>query len=84
MITPRLLKLSPLDWYKLLSSVAFVVLGGFIIIRFLSASSKRYVTPLIIGGLIFAYGLYRLIAAYRNLHRLLNASKESPKKRFTR
>lgn len=64
-----------MDWYKIGSSALFVILGGFIIIRYLVASQKRYVTPLIMGGLIFAYGLYRVISAYRNLRRLLKESE---------
>ena len=74
---PRLL---PMDWYKIGSSALFVILGGFIIIRYLIASQKRYFTPLIMGGLIFAYGLYRVISAYRNLRRLLREAKESENK----
>jgi hypothetical protein len=77
MIKPKRVRLSPLDWYKIGSSFLFVVLGGFIIVRFLISSQKRYATPLIIGGLIFAYGIYRVIAAYRNLRRILKNSQDN-------
>ena len=71
MIKPKRVRLSTLDWYKIGSSIAFVVLGGFIVIRYLISSQKKYATPLIIGGLILAYGAYRVIYAYRNLRRVL-------------
>ncbi len=77
MLRPKRVKLSPLDWYKIGSSILFVVLGGFIIIRYLIATQKRFATPLIIGGLIFAYGIYRIIAAYRNLRRILKDKEDS-------
>jgi hypothetical protein len=54
-----------------------MVLGGFIIVRYLISSQKKYATPLIIGGLIFAYGIYRVIAAYRNLRRTLKDSQDN-------
>lgn len=62
----------------------FVILGGFIIIRFLIASPEKYVRLLIIGGLIFVYGIFRFISAYRNLRRLLKTSKEPPNNEVTR
>jgi hypothetical protein len=82
MISPNrpILKLSPMDWYKLGSSLLFVILGGFIIVRFLLASPRRYVTPLIMGGLILAYGLYRVIAAYRNLREISHRDTEHTEK----
>jgi hypothetical protein len=72
-------KLSPLDWYKLGSSVLFAVLGGFVLIRALIRHpAQGMVTQLLLGGLIFLYGGYRLWAAYRNLRRLLAAPKREP------
>jgi len=83
MISPDQLKIrpkiSPLDWYKIGSSVLFVVLGGFLIFRFLFASAeKRFITTLILGGLIFGYGIFRLWLAYRSLRRIFRAAKEKP------
>jgi uncharacterized membrane protein HdeD (DUF308 family) len=77
MINPKRVRLSPLDWYKIGSSILFVVLGGFIVVRFIISSQKKYATPLIIGGLIFAYGIYRVIAAFRNLRRVLKNSRDN-------
>ena len=82
MINPEHLKpkLSPLDWYKLGSSVLFVVLGGFLIFRFLfAAAGKRFITSLLLGGLIFGYGVFRLWLAFRNLRKLLRNAQEPPK-----
>jgi hypothetical protein len=81
MINPEHLKpkLSPLDWYKLGSSVLFVILGGFLIFRFLfAAAGKRFITTLLLGGLIFGYGIFRLRLAYRSLRRIFRASQEPP------
>jgi hypothetical protein len=77
MISPKRARLLPLDWYKIGSSILFVVLGGFIIVRYLVSLQKKYATPLIIGGLILAYGIYRVIAAYRNLRRILKDSRDN-------
>jgi len=64
-------KLSPMDWYKIGSSILFIILGSFILIRVLVR--KGTVTELILGGLILVYGLYRVWSAARNLKRLLAA-----------
>jgi uncharacterized membrane protein HdeD (DUF308 family) len=70
------IRLSPLDWYKLFSSFLFLALGGFLFFRFFFATQKRFWTQLILGGLILGYGIYRLIAAYRNLRRVLSDQNE--------
>jgi uncharacterized membrane protein HdeD (DUF308 family) len=79
MINPEHLKpkLSPLDWYKLGSSVLFVVLGGFLVFRFLfAATGKRFITALVLGLLILGYGIFRLWLAYRSLRRAFREPKE--------
>jgi uncharacterized membrane protein HdeD (DUF308 family) len=83
MISPDQLKIrpkiSPLDWYKLGSSVLFVVLGGFLVFRYLfAATGKRFITSILLGGLILGYGIFRLWLAYRNLRRIFRAAKEKP------
>jgi uncharacterized membrane protein HdeD (DUF308 family) len=83
MISPDQLKirpkLSPLDWYKLGSSVLFVVLGGFLVFRYLFAPpGKRFITALVLGLLILGYGVFRLWLAYRSLRRIFRATKEKP------
>jgi hypothetical protein len=70
-ITP---KLSPLDWYKVGSSILFIALGGFILIRGLVR--KGTVTELLLGGLILVYGGYRVWMAARTLRRLRARSGE--------
>lgn len=70
-------RLSPLDWYKLGSSVLFVGLGGFILVRALLTLGRRgSITQIVLGGLIFLYGLYRIWAAIRNLRRLQREARE--------
>jgi hypothetical protein len=66
-----------MDWYKLGSSLLFIVLGGFLFFRFIFTTQKRFWTQLILGGLILTYGIYRLIGAYRNLRRILQDSQNT-------
>ena len=83
MIDPNRLrpKISPFDWYRLGSGVLFFVLGGYLIFRYIfTPATKRFVTPLVLGGLIIIYGVFRFWMSFRNFRRMLKNQKDTENK----
>ena len=64
------LRLGGLSWrdrIQLLNSVLFCVLGGILIVRFVSGPAPW--AALLLGGLFLSFGIYRLALARRELRR---------------
>jgi len=68
-------KLSPLDIYKIFSTIVFLGLGGFFIYQGLT--KKGYSLWLGFGIVILAYGIFRIWVAVRLIQKIYK-SKQSP------
>lgn len=51
-------KLSKMDYYQIITSTLMVILGAIILFR--SLSQNIMIMPLLVGGGLFALGVYRL------------------------
>jgi hypothetical protein len=71
----KTVKFSPLDVYKIFSSIIFLGIGSFFVYQ--GVSKKGYMTWLSFGLIILAYGLFRVWVAYR-LIRNIRKSQQQP------